>query len=279
MRFDTGRRFLAGVRFTDAVTGAPTRAVMRVAGAGLELVANRRGVLGVRAARGFSALVDHTDPSVATPVFPAVPATSVDFEIVAWDADERYVPRRFTLTLPRPWSDGEGSLFEPVDVPMYPDPTARLSGNWAVVRGRVVDLAGEPIPGALVRVRRAPVEEGDPPGEVLARGLTAPLVHPAWPDRARRSAGEFVVPVAGLPVTTWGSGEEVIETTVAAVVEVVVDPAAPRDRPPHPDEIENPSAEGDPPERIVAMVPAPIALAPGRHEVVSTISVDLNSGG
>lgn len=272
MREENARRFLAGVRFVDAVTGLPIGEAIRARGAGVELVQNRRGVLGVRMARGLGAHVDHTDPATAAP---ALPGGALDYDIEAWDAAERYVPRRFTLTLPRPWSDAEDGLYEPVDVPMYPAPTARLQGNWAALRGRVVDEDDAPIGGALVCVRLAP-EEGEPePGAVIARGLTALAEHPASPGHARRSAGEFLVCVAGLPVTTWGGGEAAPRPAV--VIEIVVDPSA-LGRPPHPENIENPPAEG-PPQRVRAMVPGPITLAPGQREVVPPVSVELQPGG
>lgn len=274
MPMTVARRVLAGVRFLDGVTGLAAGGPLRVRSSDVEFTASRGGVLAVRWARGFDlpgeAAVD--DPLAGDYVDPEPALAATDFEIEAWDPAERYVPRRFVLTLPRRVGAGANALETLLEVTMMPAPTARLGHNWAAVRGRVVDQLGDPIGGALVLVREPPVEE---PGDVIARGLTAPLYHPSRPGTARRSAGEFLIPVAGIPVTTWGDGSNVFGTERSVVVQVMVDSELPATSLPDPDDIERLSTES-PPGRIKSVTVGPIALAVGRHVVVSPFTIDLS---
>lgn len=268
MPMDIGQRYLAGIRFVDGVTDLPAAGPMRVRTADVEFVANRSGVLAVRWARGFEA---HAEPDYADP---EVPLDPTEFEIEVWDPADRYLPRRFVLALPRRMGDEETPREVPLEVTMYPSPTARAGHNWSVVRGTVVDENGDPIPGAMVRLQR-PAEGEDPP-EVIARGLTAPLYHPSRPDHVRRSAGEFMIPVAGLPVTIWGDGNEVFGSELSVIVQIAVDTELSPTTLPDPDDIERLSAEGNP-ERIKTLSTDPIALAVGRQVVVPTITIDLSA--
>lgn len=276
MAMTVARRVLAGVRFVDGVTGLQATGPLRVSAADVEFTASRRGVLAVRWARGFDlpSAAAAEDPLAADYVDPLVPDVATDFEVEAWDAAERYVPRRFVLTLPRRVGDAQTPLDGLVDVTMMPAPTARIAHNWSTVRGRVVDEGGDPIAGALVLLREPPADEV--PGAIIARGLTAPLYHPSRPDSARRSAGEFLIPVAGIPVTTWGDGSEVFGTERSAVLQILVDTELPATSLPDPDDIEWLSTEG-PQGRIATVTSDPIALAVGRHVVVSPFVVDLSA--
>jgi hypothetical protein len=102
-----------------------------------------------------------------------------------------------------------GSLFLPVDVVLFPAPSAPVGPGWAVVHATVAgDTPSSRLAGALIRVVR--VEDG----VHLASGLSD-------------SRGEALIAVAGIPVTTWthGSGS-VVTTSVDVTLEVIHDPDA-----------------------------------------------------
>jgi hypothetical protein len=127
------------------------------------------------------------------------------------DPAGRYLARRVTIALPRDANPANaaqaGSLFRAVDVPMYPSASAPLGANWVELRATVRDTAtGDALGGALLRVVTA--------AGVLARGMT---------DRR----GEALVPVAGVPVTTWSDEPgAVVVTQISGSVECYFDPAA-----------------------------------------------------
>lgn len=274
MTMTVARRVLAGVRFVDGVTALQATGPLRVRASDVEFTASRSGVLAVRWARGFDlpAEAEADDPLAAAYVDPEVPLATTDFEVEVWDPAERYVPRRFVLTLPRRVGDEDDPIEGLLDVTMMPAPTAPIAHNWSAVRGRVVDENGDPIVGALVLLREPPLEA---PGAVIARGLTAPLYHPSRPDAIQRSAGEFLIPVAGIPVTTWGDGNDVFGTERSAIVQILVDTELSATSLPDPDDIERLSTEG-PPGRIESLTAGPIALAVGRHVLVSPFTIDLS---
>ena len=225
-------RVLAAVRPLDATSRVPVRAPLVVTADGADIRRNRRGLYVV--AR-WDTLAAHEASFDAPP--PAPPVGDEILTLSLRDAAGRYLPRSVRLALPRdPDPQAADSLFTAVDVPLYGSPTAGLSGNWTALR---VHLAagdnGDALGGALLRV-----VAGD---AVLARGLTD------W-------RGEALVPVAGVPVTTWangdggppgggppgggppgggppgggggppGDGDPVVVTSIPATLEAVFDPAA-----------------------------------------------------
>ena len=112
------------------------------------------------------------------------------------------------IALPRdPGATGEDSLFAARSIALHPAPGARLGINWCALRVSLAHPAsGDALGGALLRV-----VAGD---AVLARGLSD------W-------RGEALVPVAGIPVTTWSEDEEaVVVSHVAATLEAIFDPEA-----------------------------------------------------
>ena len=213
------RRVLGAVRFVDATTALPVAAPLRVATGGARLVRNRRNLFVVVDAPG---LEEHTAAFLAPPAAP--PPASVPVPLTVRDPERRYLARRATIHLPRDpdpaHADQPQSLFQPVDVPLYPAPGAPLAAGWAAVRaGGVAAGQDTPLAGALIRVL------GTSDNSRLALGLTD--------DR-----GEALVPVASIPVTSWSTDDddEVVTTAVDVTVQAVYDPAAPTV--PDPDDLE-----------------------------------------
>ena len=146
--------------------------------------------------REWSALADHAAAFLAPPPLPAVGSLRLDFSVV--DPADDYLPRAFGMALPRdpdPAHRGNAdSLFVPHRVELMRAARAPLGANWSRLDVRVAEAAsGDALGGALVEVR-------DTHGALLARGVTD------W-------RGEAVLPVAGVPVTTWSEGAGAVVVT------------------------------------------------------------------
>lgn len=191
------QQVLGAVRFLDATTSRPVRSPLAVMGDGLRLVRNREGLF---------VLLEASGPEVQT------------VELTVSDPGGRYLPRRFTLDLPRdPDPAAANSLFHPVDVRLYPAPAARLAPGSAVIRASVVrEGTQEPLGGVLLRVMR------DGKVEPVACGLTD------WRDPVQ---GEALVEVPGGLFAGW------TPTAVAVSLEALFDPAA--EWPPDSDSLQN----------------------------------------
>jgi hypothetical protein len=227
-------RVLGALRCVDGVTGTPIERPLEVRVAGAEILRNRSGLYVIRRA---AALADHEPSFEAPPALPAIGSLALALTVA--DPLDAYLPRRANLALPRdpdPANAGTAaSLFRPLDLPLYPSPAAPLAVNWAVLRISLVAASGEHLGGALLRVLRN--------GNVLARGLTD------W-------RGEALVPVAGVPVTTFSEDEDaVVITEIEVAVEAIFDPAAGR---------LTPAAEvraGRPPASLPTVDPAALEAA------------------
>ncbi|HNQ03553.1 MAG TPA: hypothetical protein PKH69_02970 [Thiobacillaceae bacterium] len=203
------RRVLGALRCIDATTGATIEQDLEVGlatpdGEAARLLRNRSGLYVITLAPGLEA---HA-AAFAQPPADAPRA----YVATVRDPAGRYLPRRAGLGLPRDpdpaHADQAGSLFRPVEVPLYPSGSAPAGANWAVLRISLVEAGGDRLGGALLRVVRN--------GTVLARGLTD------W-------RGEGMLPVAGVPVTTWSDDPNlVVVNTLDVQVEAVFDPAAGR---------------------------------------------------
>ena len=195
-------RVLGALRPVDGTTGLALRSPVDISGEGARIVRNRSGLYVIHE---WSRLAAHAAAFDAPPALPA-PGSEV-LELVLRDPVGRYLSRLASIALPRdPEAAGADSLFVAVDVPLYPSATADLGTNWTAVRASVTDNAdGSALGGALLRIVAA--------GEVLARGISD------W-------RGEALVPVVGVPVTTWSEDEDaVVVSSIAATVEVYFDPA------------------------------------------------------
>lgn len=196
-------RVLAALRPIDATTGATIETPLLIRGEGARIVRNRSGL---HVVHEWTRLAAHGAHFLQPPPGPAPGSQTLQLRID--DPSGRYLPRLAALALPRnPDGDGPDSLFDAVDIALYPAPSARLGTNWCALRVSVSTLpAGtHALGGALLRVVAG--------GRVLARGLSD------W-------RGEALVAVAGVPVTTWSAdAEAVVATHVDAVLEVFHDPA------------------------------------------------------
>jgi hypothetical protein len=219
------RRVVGAVRYLDATTGLPIRRALDVAGEGVRLMRNLRGLYVLSQVAG---LEQHELTFPAPPRSPGI--AGMRMTLTVSDPAGRFLPRSHTVRLPRDpdpaHADQEGSLFRTIDVPLYPSPAALVSPGWSVIRATVVRQgSGEPLPGALLRV----VRTSD--SKVLARGVSE------WRGDTR---GEALVAIAGVPITTWGDVDDpVVVNEVPATLEVYFDPQFdPAGDTPDPDRLE-----------------------------------------
>ncbi|MEM7154104.1 MAG: hypothetical protein AAF799_14740 [Myxococcota bacterium] len=217
-------RALAGIRFEDAATRTPVSEPLHVSAQGLSLYRNHRHIYVVREAAGLEAHVHAVGAAPALPVPGLLP-----FEVEVRDPTGLYLPRRFTLDLPRvDHADDDDAAHRLVNVTLYRSPLAPSSLHWALVRVRLEDAAGNPVPG-LVRVVFEPAAPDEP--EVLGMGMSV-VADPLAAELARRAPpggrwvhfdarqhGEVCVPVVGLSSTVWsdGSGTDPDTVTLDAV--------------------------------------------------------------
>jgi hypothetical protein len=175
-------RALAAIRFIDAETRAPCAEHVVISGEGLRIVRSLSGLHVVMDAPGFSDYAAHFD-------LPSTPPAPQTFTLVARTPSRRYLPRSFTLQLPRDTSAQTeplppDSVFLPVDVTLYPSQLMSPSARSAVVRIRVEDMNGQALPDALVALSLA-----DP--ELERWGLS-------------NEKGEALILVPGIPIADWG---------------------------------------------------------------------------
>jgi hypothetical protein len=196
-------RVLGALRPVDGTTGMALRGALEASAAGARIARNRSGLYVIHE---WSRL-PRTPPLSRRHRRCLYPAASVR-DHAARPAG-RYLPRLATIALPRdPQAVGADLqlCFTAVDVPLYPSAAAGLGSNWTAVRASITDNAdGAALGGALLRVVAG--------AAVLARGMSD------W-------RGEALVPVVGVPVTTWSEDEDaVVVSSIAATVEVYFDPA------------------------------------------------------
>ena len=212
------RRVLGAVQFVDATAGLRIADPLQVQAAGATLVRNRTGLFVITQAAG---LEEHSETFEQAPSTPALGSVSVALTVS--DPSRQYLTRRCTILLPRDPDPANAtqstSLFQPIDVALYPSPAADIASGWAVIRASVTQQdKSTPLSGALIRVLRATNSER------LALGLTD-------------GRGEALVSVAGIPVTTWSTEPgAVIVTELDVTIQTVFDKAA--TGPPDPDDLE-----------------------------------------
>lgn len=223
------QRALCALRFLDAADGTPaegplwigaredvTESVKAPPGplwrrlsmrpSGSRFVRNRSGVHVLLEAPGWQGYCGAFDLEEAEDL-PAVGSKRLDLAVV--DLSGRFLPRLFSVDLPRDpdpaHRDTPGSLFQPIDVLLYSSPVGRPATGCAVLRLRVTKKGStEGLPWTRVHVVR-----DDPGRKVLARGLCD--------DR-----GEALIPVPGIPVTSWngdaGDGKVIVTETAVEIV-------------------------------------------------------------
>ena len=259
MQDQVDHRFLAGVRFVSAATSLPVAGRIDLDIPGLEFVRSRRGIYAVRKATGFDA---HTRTFDSQP-----PGAEQTFSGTAIDRSGLFLARRVELTLPRDANLGnvetDGSLFRPVDVPLYLAPQATISSSWSLFRALILDAdTGNPLPGALVRI------SSSADGVGVAWGMSQLDFYPQNPSRQNPAAGELLVAMPDIPITTWGAGEgEVVLSEVPVEIEVRYDPAAFTDDIPDPNAL---AATG-----ALVTNPTEFNMASGRTRYAGDIEVNV----
>jgi len=175
-------RVLGALRFVDATTRVPIARGLRVEAPGATLVRNRSGLYVIR---HWNVLATHESEFPAPPANPALASQSLQLNVS--DPAGDYLAVAAQIRLPRNSDPAQAhaadSLFQPAEVALYPSARAPVGVNWAVLRVSLTESAsGDALGGALLRVQSN--------GNVIARGLTD------W-------RGEALVPVVGVPVTTF----------------------------------------------------------------------------
>lgn len=205
-RIDT--RVLGALRCIDAATRVQVATPLEVRIAGATVRRNRSGLYVIVRAEAPLTLAAHEGAFDNAPGTPTV--GDVTLSVTVTDPAGRYLPRRAALALPRDPQPANAaspeSLFRPVELPLYPSAIAPTGMNWSVLRLSVHETGSlDALGGALLLARAG--------GNVLARALTD------W-------RGEALLPVPGVPVTTWSDDpDEVVVTELAARVEWCFDPA------------------------------------------------------
>ena len=208
-------RVLGALRWIDAVTQTPITRPLTVTGTGLRFIRNLSGLTVITHANGLEAYT-RTFDLTSLPAGQAVPNGSLALTAEVADPSGTYLPRRFTVDLPRDPSpdllppDGRrpaGSLFTPIEVALLPAPAARLPAGCAEVRVLIRTPTGQGIRNALARV------VATSGGAVLGCGLAD--------DR-----GEALVAVPGLKHFAPGATEEeVVSVVTEARLEIILPPA------------------------------------------------------
>lgn len=206
------RRVLGAVSFVDATTRLRITSPLTVEASGLRLIRNRRGLYVITRAPGLNAYTSVFLEQPRPPDAGAVALESVPIELKVSDPRFEHMPRRSTIRLPRdpdPAKAGQASsLFTPVEVALFPSPTAGVAPGWAVIRATVREKGtNKLLPWSLLRV--------------MSNGGAPRLLALTIAD----NRGEALVAVPGIPITTFGETEgAVVATELDATVEVVFDP-------------------------------------------------------
>lgn len=215
------RRILGAFCMVSAVTATSINGDFAVDAGALDVWRNRSGVYVVRDAPGMHAFTLQSEPDATS-----IP-TQEEFELTVHDSSQRYLPRRFKLTLPRkiaPASEKD-SVMNAVEVALYPSAAAPVALTWALLRISVVrasDPARTALPWSLVQVK----QKSD--GTLLKTGIAD-------------ARGEALVAVVGLPArAASGNGGALLASDVDVDVTASFDPdnlGKPRDFVPDPDEL------------------------------------------
>lgn len=212
-------RVLGAVRLIDPATKMWIDAPLDVTSPGVKIIRNLHSAYVIAEAPGFESYETSFQDQPAT-----IPLQSRTVTLTIEDQKNYWLARTVDVKLPRDPDpkkyDQPASLFQAIEVPVYPSPIARRAPGVALLRvsvkqnGTSVGLGN-----ALLRVTAAS------DGSLLARGLAD--------DR-----GEALVMVPGLKVMTWDTsgGNAVLASTTAAKVTAIWDPSAVA--PVNPDDLE-----------------------------------------
>ncbi len=211
------RRVLASLLLEDLVSGLPVRRGLQVFLGERTLPRNRRGFYIVEYVPG---LESHGWRFEMPPALP--PVGNLRVSLLIQDELGHYLPRRYTLALPRDPDPAHrlqsDSLFQPARVRLYPAPSAPARRSWSLVRISV-SRSGKPLAGVLFRVR------GE--GRVWGSGISD-------------LRGEALLVVAGVPVTRFASGAAAEGAVLTRELQLVLEASWLTDEtwPVDPDELE-----------------------------------------
>jgi len=207
-------RILGALRWIDAVTHTPIAGPLAVTGTGLRFTRNLSGLTVITQAAGLEAYT-RTFDLASLPAGEVVPNGDITLTADVTDPSGSYLPRRFTLNLPRDPSPEvlppdsrrpPRSLFTPFDVALLPAPAARLPAGCAEVRLLIQTPAKVGIRNALARV------VATTGGAVLGCGLSD-------------ARGEVLVAIPGLKHFAPGATEEeVVSVETEARLEIILPP-------------------------------------------------------
>lgn len=230
------RRVLGAVRFVSQITRLPVEGPVHVTaapatGSGqpvapspVDIRPNRRGLHVLYGAPGFgdyaATFTEEDLPDVTPP--------PLELRLRATAVDDRFLPRDFLFTVP----PALASVGTPLEVVLYPTPTAILADGWSVLNVRVErelanptanPLPRTPVPGALVRVLQPPVAPATVPTVLLGSGVTEWRQDTTAP---RPAVGEGLVALAGIRLFRWSnaSGGNVLDGNQEVNFEIRFDP-------------------------------------------------------
>lgn len=207
-------RIVGAIRWVDAITQSPIPLPLVATSEAMRFTRNLSGLAVITHAAGLEPYaeafrledLDEEDE---------VEVGSLELEGQVADPTGTYLPRKFTIELPRDPSPEllppdnrrpENSLFTPIDIELLPSPSAKLAPGCAQVRVLILDDEGNPIPNALARV----VATAD--DAILGCGLAD-------------ARGEVLVAVPALKQFAPGpTEEEVVTVETEARLEIVHPP-------------------------------------------------------
>lgn len=182
------RRVLGALQFTDRATKEWIISPLSVSSNQARIFRKTNGLYVIAEADG---LEEHITSFELAPDHP--PTASIAIDVSVKDLSGQYLPRRVRVRLPRDPDPDKStqpeSLFQPVNISLYPSVAARLSDTWSTIRASVIEVGTKdgtktPVSGSLLRV----VRKSD--DKVLSSGISDPN-------------GEALIIVPGIPIINF----------------------------------------------------------------------------
>lgn len=219
------QRVLGALRFTDRATEEWIVRPLSVSSNQARIFRKTNGLYVIAEADGLAA---HVTSFETVPDHPKPGSIAID--IVVKDLSGHYLPRRVRVRLPRDPDPDKStqpeSLFQPVNISLYPSVAARLSDTWSTIRASVNEVDTDtgtkaPVSGSLLRV----VRKSD--NEVLSSGISDP-------------DGEALVVVPGIPIINFShiDDKKVDPESIKTEVRLELSLRQKRSWPINPDELE-----------------------------------------
>lgn len=194
MTEQSDRRILAAIRCVDGITLRPIQSSLQLSAPSSRFIRNRSGDYILLTAPGLETYSNtfRLETLAATP-----PPTTLDITLI--DPSGYYLPREFSLALPRPADPtAADGLFKTLTVPLYLSPLASKNPGWAVLRTSIVNATRQPLPWTLIEIIP----------DVVQSGQSATILAQAdW-------RGEALIVVPGIPVSTWATAADAADAPV-----------------------------------------------------------------